>query len=150
MNRETLIKEWIRVRAELDTLEKKLASTFVEDAKVEPKIEPTVESKIESKVESVVDAKTRTRTKYFVNFRLPVVNRASILARLDKSSRPMEATEIAEGLRNNPKTSATTLVHGILRNLVAEGVVQRTKGPRGVLVFQSTPGTLFRETSNGF
>lgn len=122
MNRETLIQEWIRLRAELETVERRIAGTF-------EKSEP---------VGDLFDNPTgRTRTPDLpVNTRLPLATRDLILARMKEKNVPMTAAEIAKGFRNNPRTPAQTLVYGILRGLISTGVVMRSKGPRGIAVFE--------------
>jgi hypothetical protein len=133
MNRDTLVKEWIRLRAELDTVERNIAATFASG-----------NADRASKPEPLLDlfgspGATSSRTPdLFVNTRLPQATKELILARLREEGRPMGSREIATRFRNNPRTPAAVLVHGILRGLVSSGLVKRSKGPNGVATFEVT------------
>lgn len=133
MNRDTLVKEWIRLRAELETVERNIAATFASgNADRKSKPEPLLDL-----FESSGGNPSRTPDLY-VNTRLPQTTKELVLARLREEGRPMRAQEIAIRFRNNPRTPAATLVHGILRGLVSSGLVKRSKGPNGVATFEVT------------
>lgn len=133
MNRDTLVKEWIRLRAELDTVERNIAATFASgNADRASKPEPFLD------LFGSEGANPSRTPDLFVNTRLPQATKELILARLREEGRPMKAHEIAIRFRNNPRTPAATLVHGILRGLVSTGLVKRSKGPNGVATFEMT------------
>lgn len=133
MNRDTLVKEWIRLRAELETVERNIAATFASgnpDRKSKP--EPLLD------LFGSPGANSSRSPDLFVNTRLPQATKELILARLREEGRPMGSREIATRFRNNPRTPASVLVHGILRGLVSTGLVKRSKGPNGVATFEVT------------
>jgi len=133
MNRDTLVKEWIRLRAELETVERNIAATFASgnaDRKSKPEPLPDLFGSSGANLSRSPDL--------FVNTRLPQATKELILARLREEGRPMGSREIATRFRNNPRTPAAVLVHGILRGLVSTGVVKRSKGPNGVATFEVT------------
>lgn len=129
LNRESLVKDWIRIRAELDTVERKIAATFESGVSIPKPLLDLFESSGEN---------TSRTPDLFVNTRLPQATKELILARLREEGRPMKCSEIAIRFRNNPRTPAATLVHGILRGLVSTGIVKRSKGPNGVATFEMT------------
>jgi len=131
MNRESLVKEWIRLRAELDTVERNIAATFASGkADRASKPEPFLD------LFGSEGANPSRLPNLFVNTRLPQATKERVLARLRETGRPMECSEIATRFRNNPRTPASTLVHGIVRGLVSSGLVKRSKSPNGVATFE--------------
>jgi len=129
LNREALVKEWIRLRSELDTVERKIAATFASGVSIPKPLLDLFESSGENP--------SRT-PDLFVNTRLPQATKELVLARLREEGRPMGSREIAIRFRNNPRTPASVLVHGFLRGLVSSGLVKRSKGPNGVATFEVT------------